>query len=122
MSGKGRDYMLFVEDILTAIDKIETYTRNLSYEEFAATSVVIDAVIRNFEVIGEAAKNIPKRVKNRYPEIPWREAAGFRDVLIHNYFGIDIEAVWDTVHTNIPAFKEQILLVIRAETAGHEQK
>jgi uncharacterized protein with HEPN domain len=122
MSGKGRDDMLFVDDILTAIEKIETYTRNLSYEEFVATSVVIDAVIRNFEVIGEAAKKIPKRIKNRYPEIPWKEAAGFRDVLIHNYFGIDIEAVWDTVHSNIPVFKEQMLLVLRAETAGHKQE
>lgn len=120
MSGKGRDYLLFVEDILAAIEKIETYTLNLGYEEFAATSVVIDAVIRNFEVIGEAAKNIPKRIKNRYPEIPWKEAAGFRDVLIHNYFGIDIEAVWDTVHTNIPVFKEQMLQVMRAETTGHK--
>lgn len=81
---------------------------------------MIDAVIRNFEVIGEAAKNIPKRIKNRYPEIPWKEAAGFRDVLIHNYFGIDIEAVWDTVHANIPVFKEQMMQVIRAETTGHE--
>lgn len=120
MSGKGRDYILFVEDILTAVEKIETYTGSMTYDEFATTSVIIDAVIRNFEVIGEATKNIPKRIKNRFPEIPWKEAAGFRDVLIHHYFGIDVEAVWDTVQTNIPDFKEQMERVLRAETTGHK--
>jgi len=122
MSGKGRDYLLFVEDILTAVEKIETYTRNMTYDEFATTSVIIDAVIRNFEVIGEATKNIPKRIRNRYPDIHWKEAAGFRDVLIHSYFGIDVESVWDTVRFNIPAFKEQMERVLRSETTGKSKK
>lgn len=118
MSKEGRDYILFLEDILDAINKIETYSRNLSYEDFSANSMAIDAVIRNFEVIGEAAKNIPKRVRDRYPHVEWKEAVGFRNVLIHDYFGIDTEAVWDTIKNNIPPFKEHLEEVLRSETRG----
>ena len=102
MSKEERDYALFLEDILHAIEKIEVYTKDLSYDEFCGSSMVADAVIRNFEVIGEATKNIPKKIQERCPDVEWKEAASFRDVLIHDYFGIDLEAVWDTIEINIP--------------------
>ena len=115
MSKAGRDYLLFIEDILDAIRKIEKYVGNLSYEEFSNNSMAIDAVIRNFEVIGEASKNIPKKIKEKYPDIEWKEATGFRNVLIHNYFGIDVEAVWDTLLNNIPLLKKHVEEVFKAE-------
>ena len=118
MSGKGRDYILFLEDILAAIEKIEVYTRNMTYDEFRNDSMVVDAVIRNLEIIGEATKNVPKRIRTRFPELAWKEAAGFRDVLIHDYFGIDIESVWDTLRNNIPGFKEGLKNVLKCETGS----
>jgi len=85
MSKEERDYTFFLEDILQAIEKIEIYTKDLSYDEFSydefcSNSMVVDAVIRNFEVIGEAIKNIPKEIQEKYTSVEWKEAAGFRDV------------------------------------------
>ena len=93
MSKKSRDYILFIEDILIAVEKIERYTRSLSFEEFCKNDMAIDAVIRNFEVIGEAARNIPIVLKEKHPDVEWKEAVGFRNILTHDYFGIDLEAV-----------------------------
>lgn len=117
MSKKERDYILFIEDILACIEKIEKYTSGLSFEDFSGNEMVVDAVIRNFEIIGEAVKRIPEEVKKQYPDVAWKEAAGFRDVLIHNYFGIDLEAVWDTLKNNMPSFKEQMTKVLEGEKA-----
>jgi uncharacterized protein with HEPN domain len=122
MSEQRRDYILFIEDILTCIEKIERYTHNVSFEEFCGNDMAVDAVIRNFEIIGEAVKKIPEEIKNKYANVEWKEAAGFRDVLIHDYFGIDIEAVWDTVRNNIPPFKKEILKVLESEKASEEEK
>ncbi|MGB2842093.1 MAG: DUF86 domain-containing protein [Halobacteriota archaeon] len=122
MSKQRRDYILFVEDILTCIEKIERYTSNISFEEFCGNDMAVDAVIRNFEIIGEAVKTIPEEIKKNYADVEWKEAAGFRDVLIHDYFGIDLEAVWDTVRNNIPSFKKQIVNVLKSEKASEEVK
>ena len=117
-SKQKRDYILFVEDILTCIEKIERYTSNVSFEEFCGNDMAVDAVIRNFEIIGEAVKKIPEEIKKKYTDVEWKEAAGFRDVLIHDYFGIDLEAVWDTVRNNIPPFKKQVVKVLKSEKAS----
>ena len=77
--------------------------------------MAVDAVIRNLEVIGEATKNVSEEIKEKYPEVEWKEAAGFRNVLIHDYFGIDLEAVWDTIKKNLLPFKEHILKVLKSE-------
>ena len=108
MSKKKRDYILFIEDIVSMIEKIERYTKGKSLKDFSKDEMAIDAVIRNFEIIGEAANNIPKEIQEKYPYVEWKRMIGFRNVLIHNYFGIDIESVWDTVMNNIPLLKEQI--------------
>ena len=115
MSDKERNHILYLEDIQTAIVKIEKYTAGLSFEEFCNFEMVVDAVLRNLEVIGEAVKNIPEGVRNRYCEVEWKEAVGFRNVLAHDYFGIDLESVWDTLKKNIPAFKEHIANVLECE-------
>lgn len=115
MSKKGRDFILFIEDIIDSVEKIERYVKGLSYEEFKNNDMVIDAVIRNFEIIGEATANIPEDVQEKYSEVEWREAKGFRNVLIHAYFGIDVEAVWDTIEKDIPGFKKHVVEVLERE-------
>ena len=115
MSDKERQYVLFLEDIQTSIVKIEKYTKGLSFEEFCNFEMAVDAVLRNLEVIGEAVKNIPEGVRNRYREVEWKEAVGFRNVLAHDYFGIDLESIWDTLKKNLPAFKEHIANVLEYE-------
>ena len=122
MSDKERQYILFLEDIQTAIVKIEKYTEGLSFEEFCNFEMAVDAVLRNLEVIGEAVKNIPEGVKNRYREVEWKEAVGFRNVLAHDYFGIDLESVWDTLKKNLPDFKEHIANVLECEKFEHKPK
>lgn len=115
MSKEKRDHIIFLEDILESIKKIERYTKDIDLNKFKKHEMVVDAVIRNFQVIGEAVKNIPKLVKTRYPDVEWKEAAGFRDILIHEYFGIDIEAVRDTIINNLPGFKKHIKQIIKSE-------
>lgn len=115
MSKEGRDQIVFLNDILNAIEKIEMYTNGLSFEDYCKKDMVVDAVIRNFEIIGEAVKNVPKEVKKRFLDVEWKEAAGFRDILIHDYFEIDLEAVWDTIKNNLPSFKKHISDILKLE-------
>ena len=115
MYKKNRDYILFIEDIIDSINKIERYVNGLSFEDFIDNEMIIDAVIRNFEVIGEAVINLPEYIKNKYPNVEWKEAKGFRNVMIHNYFGVDKESVWDTIKSDIPNFKRNIIKVLKTE-------
>lgn len=118
MPEKARKSTFFLEDILTAIDKIEKYTKDVSFEEICNNDMAIDAVIRNLEVVGEASRNVPENTKCKYPFVEWKEAIGFRNVLIHDYFGIDLESVWDTIKNNLPSLKENIKKVLEAEQTG----
>jgi uncharacterized protein with HEPN domain len=97
-----------LDDSIEAARKIERYTAGLSYEEFCDDEKTVDAVLRNFEVIGEAAKNVPEDVQQEYPDVPWREMAGMRDKLIHGYMTIDLEIVWATVENDIPSLLTQL--------------
>jgi len=103
-----RDIRLFLADIVDAIRKIENYTNGMNFDQFAADEKTFDAVLRNLEVIGEAVKNIPEEVKEKYPAIEWKSAAGMRDRLIHEYFGVSVRIVWETVVNDLPAFKPSI--------------
>jgi len=117
---KDRDYRLFLEDILTSIQKIEKYTANLTFETFLKNDLVIDAVIRNLEIIGEAVKKLPGEIRERYSDVPWKEVAGFRDVLIHDYFGIDIGVVWRTIVEDLPFLKKHVELILKNESFDGE--
>jgi uncharacterized protein with HEPN domain len=103
-----RDYKVYLEDILEAIGKVQRYTANLSQEAFSGDERTLDAVVRNLEIIGEASKNVPRKIRSKYPEVEWKRIAGLRDILIHEYFGIDIDIIWDIVQNKLPELKKQI--------------
>jgi uncharacterized protein with HEPN domain len=103
-----REYKAYLKDILDAIRKIENYTRNISFDDFVVDELIKDGVVRNLEVIGEAVKNIPVDIKDKKPEVEWKKIAGLRDILIHDYFGIDEDIVWDAVKNKLPELEEEI--------------
>jgi len=96
-----RVFLDYVEDIITAMEDAMSFVEGMDYADFVKNRRTIYAVTRAVEVIGEAVKKIPKTVRNRYPEIPWKDMAGMRDKLIHEYFGVDLRRVWKTVKEDI---------------------
>ncbi len=107
-----REYKVYLRDILEAIDKIERYTENMNFEDFSNNELIQDGVIRNLEIIGEAVKNLPDDIKKDYPEVEWRKIAGLRDILIHAYFGVDLEVIWDIVKNKVPELKEMVRKIL----------
>ncbi len=99
---------VFVRHILDSIEHIEQYTRGMSYGDFLDSRQVQDAVIRRFEIIGEAIKNIPVDFKKHHRDVAWRKISGMRDVLIHEYFGVNMKIVWDTAKEGLPVLKKQM--------------
>lgn len=102
---KDREFRDYLNDIIEVIDDIQCFTENLSLKDLESDKKTLYAVIRCLEILGEAVKKIPKNVKEIYPDIPWKDMAGMRDVLIHDYFGVDVETVWLTVNEKIPHIK-----------------
>ena len=96
-----RDPILYLEDILDAIRKIHEYTAEITFEDFCGDEKTVDAVIRNLEVIGEAAKNLPQNMKDIHPEIEWRKITAIRNIVVHQYFGIDNVIIWDVISTKL---------------------
>src|SRR3989304_6206803 len=103
-----RDYKVYVDDVLTSIHKIKVYTKGLSKKRFLGDEKTIDAVVRNLEIIGEAIKKIPENIRSKYPNVEWRKITGLRDILVHEYFGVDAEIIWDIVHNKIPELDKEI--------------
>lgn len=103
-----RDSRAHLEDMRDAIEKVERYTEGVTWESFIANQEKIDAVVRNLEIVGEASKQVPPEVREQYPAIEWQKIAGLRDILIHRYFGVDLEIVWDVVKNKLPGLKARI--------------
>ncbi|ODA42101.1 DUF86 domain-containing protein [Desulfosporosinus sp. BG] len=106
-----KDAKVFLQSIFESIEKIESYTFS-GKDEFMKSTLTQDAVIRNLEIIGEATKNIPQDVKEQNSEIPWKQMAGLRDVLIHDYMGISLKIVWNVVQNELPQLKTMIKKIL----------
>ncbi len=104
----SREWSFRIQDILTAIEKVQHYIKGKTLRQFRKNTLVIDAVVRNLEIVGEASKNIPSAIRRSYPDIPWAEMCGMRDVLIHQYFGVDVKVVWRTAKKSLPTVQKQL--------------
>lgn len=108
-----RDDSVYLKHILDAIDKIDQYLASVSEASFLQNTLVQDGVIRQIEIIGEAARNISPQLLDQYPDISWQDIIGMRHKLIHDYMGIDLKAVWDTAVNDIPVFKNQTEKILK---------
>ena len=106
-----RDARIFVEHVLECIDLIEGYVKDKTEDDFLKSVQLQDSIVRRIEVIGEAVKQMPREAKEKYTEIPWKKIASMRDLLIHEYFGVDLKLTWEVVMKDIPELKKQMLKI-----------
>lgn len=109
-----KDYLDYLQDIVDSINETEEFTTGLTFDGFVQDRKTINAVIRSVEVIGEAAKNISQSLRDQYSTIPWKKMTGMRDKLIHEYFGVDLEIIWDTIKKELPLLKPLLLDAIQS--------
>lgn len=114
----SRDAIVYLEDILDAASRIESYLEDAELDRFLSDTLLQDAVVRNLEVIGEAAKGVPENVRSEMPDVEWRKIAGMRDVLIHDYAGIDLEMVWEAATSKVPPLSRSIRRYLDSGSAG----
>ncbi|NQZ85660.1 MAG: DUF86 domain-containing protein [Nanoarchaeales archaeon] len=110
-----RKSSLFLSDILSSIDKIKTYTKDLTFNDFISSELHIDAVTRNFEIIGEAVSYLPKELIKTYSHIPWRTIKDLRNTVIHQYWKVDYEIEWEIIQNKLDELEEQIKEIIELE-------
>ena len=103
-----RDPLVLLEDIMLAIEKIGRYTSQMDHDAFLRNDLVIDGVARNLEIIGEAVRQLPKDFKSAHPQISWTQIAGLRNRIVHDYFGLDLEIIWEIIRHDLPQLEKQI--------------
>jgi uncharacterized protein with HEPN domain len=112
----SRDYRLYLDDMRAAAEKVLRFTQGLDLARFVDDEKTFDAVVRNLEIIGEAAKHMPAEVQARYPEVEWRSIAGLRDIVAHEYFGIDEDILWDIIVNQAPQLLEHVREILKQES------
>jgi len=117
-----REFILYLEDMFQSMQRIEEYLGDLDFKKFKMTHIVVDAVVRNFEIIGEASRKIPSDIQEEYPEIPWRKMYGLRNLIAHEYFGIDYEMIWEIAKNNLPQNRKDLQKIIEKEKAQGDNK
>ena len=110
-----RRAVLYLKDILAALDSIQAFTAGFDVAAFQEDDKTLSAVIRKFEIIGEAAKGLPEVIREQYPEVPWKEMAGVRDRLIHFYFWVDVPLVWKTIRRSLPELQRQVQQILEEQ-------
>ena len=111
----SRTYDIYPRDIVEVINRIESYVQDTTRLQFETDRMRFDAVVRNLEVIGESVKRVPDSIRENYPSVAWRKIAGLRDRLIHAYFDIDIDIIWDIVQSELPTLKNEIQRIINEQ-------
>lgn len=106
MSDAGRQWRMYIADMLQFCEKVTAYTRGLDQDKFIANSLVYDATLRNLELIGEAATHIPEDIRAAYPQVPWRKVIATRNRLIHGYLGLDDDTLWSIIVTDVPTLSD----------------
>ena len=109
-----RDYKVYAEDTLESISRIQEYTQGLSLDALKKDTKTLDAVVRNLEVIGEAARSIPEHVRLDNPAVDWKNVAGLRNILVHEYFGIDVDIIWGIVQNKLESLKKSTQRILNA--------
>jgi len=112
---EGRDYMDYLRDILDGIEKAESFIGGMDFEQFVSDEKTAFAVVRALEIIGEAVKKVPTGLRETNPDLPWREMAGLRDKLIHDYISVNLEVVWKTVKNDLPPLHGKVAAILSAE-------
>jgi len=112
---QNRTYTMYIEDMISSIDRIIEYTNGYEFIQFKKDYKTVDAVIRNFQIIGEAAKNLPIEIKEQYSNVPWDEMYSLRNRISHAYFGIDYEIIWDIIVNYLPKNKMEIEKILYAK-------
>jgi len=113
-----REYKDYLTDIVEAMNSAMKFVENMNYSDFLQDDKTTSAVIQKLGVIGEATKNIPDEIRNEYPQIPWKDIAGMRDKLIHEYFGADLKRIWQTIKEDLPKIKPEIKEILRKNSSS----
>jgi len=108
-----KDYRIYLNDIIECIEKIINYTTEYSLVDFCNDTKTIDAVIRNLEIIGEAGRRLPEEVRIKFPGVEWHKIISLRNILIHEYPGIDLETIWDIIENKLSPLKEQVKEILQ---------